>query len=265
LLRRFFFFFFFFFFFLATGCGLPVMTVLTSRNYKSIVVLTGAGISAASGLRTYRGPDGLWNDPETVRLSTATEFESDPLSYWKFWGNLRKVAAEAVPNEAHLALARWEKTLSKDQKFTLITQNVDELHQRAGSANVVELHGSVYRTRCSNEECTLAPYRDSESNLDMVPTCKLCGLALRPDIVMFGELLPPHAEWSSKRALRDCDLFIAVGTSGTVSPASHFVEWAKYAGARTMLVNLEKMIEPNRSFDVEIAGKAEEVLPTLLK
>lgn len=241
------------------------MTVLIARNYKSIVVLTGAGISAASGLRTYRGPDGLWNDPETSRLSTAADFADDPLSYWKFWGNLREAATAALPNEAHLALAHWEKHLSKDQKFTLITQNVDELHQRAGSGSVVELHGSVYRTRCSNEKCTLEPYRDTDAHLDIVPICTLCGQALRPDIVMFGELLPPHAEWSSKRALRDCDLFIAVGTSGTVSPASHFVEWAKYAGARTMLINLEKMIEPNRSFDMEIDGRAEEILPSLLK
>ena len=241
------------------------MTVLTSKSYKSIVVLTGAGISAASGLRTYRGPDGLWNEPETARLSTACGFLADPDPYWKFWGDVRKVAAQAQPNGAHLSLAQWESRLQPDQKFSIITQNVDELHQRSGSIKVIELHGTIHKTRCSNATCELPPFRDENSYDGKTPACSRCSSPLRPDIIMFDEALPPEAEHSAKRALRDCDLFVAIGTSGTVSPASRFVEWAKYAQAYTVLVNLEKMSPPNRAFDEEVVGRAEDVLPKLLK
>lgn len=241
------------------------MTTLKLGNYKSIAVLTGAGISVASGLRSYRGPDGLWNDPDTAKLSTVDNFAAEPDAYWKFWGEMRKAALEANPNDAHLALAKWENNLTANQKLTLITQNIDRLHQRAGSKNVAELHGSLFKTRCSNDKCKLASYEDVETHGDGTPKCSNCEAALRPDIVLFGEMLPVDAEYLAKKSLRDCDLFIAIGTSGTVSPASRFVEWAKYAGARTVLVNLEKSQPPNRAFDDEIAGKAEEVLPMLLQ
>lgn len=240
------------------------MICIKSSRYKSIVILTGAGISAASGLRTYRGPDGLWNEPETAKLSTAEGFDADPNPYWDFWGRLRQTATQASPNKAHIALAQWQTKLTSDQKLTLITQNVDELHQRAGSSPVVELHGSVYRTKCSNGQCSLSPYRDEQEHVDKAPRCSICNSALRPDIVMFGEMLPAEAEWSAKRALRDCELFIAIGTSGTVSPASRFVEWAKYAQAQTLLVNLEKTTPRNLAFDEEVIGPAEELLPTIL-
>lgn len=239
--------------------------VISKSSYKNIVILTGAGISASSGLRTYRGPDGLWNDPETRRLSTIDGFAEDPQSYWNFWGSLREKACSVQPNKAHLALADWEKSLAPDQKFTLITQNIDELHQRAGSVNVVELHGSIFRTRCSNEKCELVPFRDVETHSSGVPKCTICSATLRPDVILFGEMLPVEAEWNAKRSLRDCDLFIAIGTSGTVSPASRFVEWAKYAQAKTVLVNLEPMSPRNQAFDREVTGKAESVLPQLLK
>jgi NAD-dependent deacetylase len=241
------------------------MTTLEWRRYKSIVVLTGAGVSVASGLRAYRGPDGLWNEPETAKFSTAEHFDSDPNAYWKFWGEMRQAAHVASPNAAHLALAQWEKQLTSDLKFSLVTQNVDELHQRGGSSNVAELHGSIFRTRCSNSKCDFPAYRDSEFHIDKAPRCLKCDSALRPDVVLFGEALPAHAEWFAKRALRDCQLFVAIGTSGTVSPASRFVEWAKYAQARTILVNLEKASPRNPAFDEEIIGKAEDILPSLLK
>lgn len=240
------------------------MICIKAHRYKSIVILTGAGISAASGLRTYRGPDGLWNEAETAKLSTAEGFDVDPDPYWKFWGKLRKAATQASPNNAHTALAQWQTKLNSEQKLTLITQNVDELHQRAGSYPVVELHGSVYRTKCSNSKCSLPPYRDEQEHVAKAPRCSMCDSALRPEIVMFGEMLPPEAEWSAKRSLRDCDLFIAIGTSGTVSPASRFVEWAKYAQAQTLLVNLERTTPRNLAFDEEIIGHAEDLLPSIL-
>lgn len=237
--------------------------VISSTRYKRIVVLTGAGVSVASGLPTYRGAGGLWTKPDTVKLSTLQDFETESDSYWKFWGKLKAAAAQSSPNQAHIALADWERKLTSEQKFTLITQNVDELHQRAGSSNVVELHGSVFQTRCSDTKCASPPFRDPLT-YEQTPLCKECGSALRPDIVLFDEMLPAQADWNSKRALRDCDLFIAVGTSGMVSPASNFVNSAKYAQARTILINLEKMESRNPSFDEEIIGAAEEVLPHLL-
>ncbi len=238
---------------------------ISTTKYRRIVVLTGAGISAASGLPTYRGPGGLWNEPDVARLSKREGFTESPEACWKFWAAVRENAQKAVPNRAHLALAEWETRLGRDQTLVLVTQNVDRLHQRAGSKKVAELHGSVFRTKCSNSECELTPFDDRDLHPGGVPRCPLCNAILRPDIVLFGEPIPADPDWIVKRALRDCDLFLAVGTSGTVAPAARFVEWAKYAGAETLLVNLEAMAPPNPAFDRECIGPAESVLPELLK
>lgn len=170
----------------------------------------------------------------------------------------------AKPNAAHRVLANWEEELDPHQEFLLVTQNVDALHQRAGSKNVVELHGNVMVTRCSNSSCRLKPYRDEQAHLESVPKCPVCGSVLRPDVVLFGEEIPALSSWTAKRALRECDLFIAVGTSGLVTPAANYVRGAEYAGARTVLVNLEPMARPNPAFKEQYLGPAEEVLPALL-
>jgi NAD-dependent deacetylase len=133
--------------------------------------------------------------------------------------------------------------------FTIITQNIDGLHQRAGSANVIELHGSVFRSRCSNASCERLPFEDEDDPCDELPSCPDCGSVLRPDVVLFNEFLPGGVEWHAKRALRDCDLFVAVGTSGTVAPASNFVRSAKYAGARTVFVNGEPLHPRHPAYD----------------
>jgi NAD-dependent deacetylase len=145
-----------------------------------------------------------------------------------------------------------------------VTQNVDSLHQRAGSRQVVELHGNIAITRCSREQCDLPRFVDHEAHSDRVPCCPKCGGVLRPDVVLFGEAIPALASWHVKRALRDCDLFIAIGTSGLVTPAADYVRSAEYAGARTILVNLEKQLRRNPAFQEEYFGKAEEILPALL-
>lgn len=233
------------------------------RNYKRIVVLTGAGISVASGLRTYRGPDGLWEEKDTARMSSKDIIETEPEAVWNFFGYFREKVLKANPNPAHLALAECEQRLQKGTTLTILTQNIDGLHQRAGSKIVAELHGSLLRSRCSNRKCNLKAYQDTECHLDRMPICKQCNSMIRPDITLFGEELSLDAEHAAKKSLRDCDLFIAIGTSGTVQPACNFVEWAKYAGAFTVLVNLEPMDIRNRSFDQEILGKAEEILPNL--
>jgi NAD-dependent deacetylase len=232
--------------------------------YRRIVVLTGAGISVASGLRPYRGPGGLWEEEGVAELANAETLSKDPGAVWKLFGALRPQVRAAKPNPAHLALAQAAQRLPEGTSLTVITQNIDGLHRRAGSPNVVELHGTLARTRCSNTSCDLPPFPDDEPHLDALPTCERCEAPLRPDIVLFDEPLPVDPAWQAKVALRDCDLFLAVGTSGTVSPASNYVRSAAYAEADTILVNLEPMDPPNRYFEEEILGRAEEVLPRLL-
>lgn len=235
------------------------VTIDVSR-YRSIVVLTGAGISAGSGLPTYRGAGGLWN-AESQSIATASGFASDPMAVWGLLGPLRERARDARPNAAHLALADLESR--HDGSITIITQNVDALHQRAGSSNVIELHGNLRFTRCSNFECDLERFADDSAPSEL-PLCARCHAPLRPDVILFEEALDGGIEWHAKHALRGCDLFLAVGTSGSVSPASNFVRSAEYAGARTMLVNLTPMEPPNPAFQEQLLGRAEELLPRLV-
>ncbi len=232
--------------------------------YRRIVILTGAGVSVASGLRPFRGPDGLWNDEDLARLSHVDTLRSEPLAVWQHWWTMRKIARAASPNPAHLAIAGLEARLGAGRTLALITQNVDGLHTRAGSSSVVEFHGNALRTRCTRHPCALESFEDQQCEGDEVPLCPLCGSALRPDIVLFGEMIPPKADHLAKRALRDCDLFIAAGTSGTVQPAALFASWAAMAGARTVWVNIEAPGHES-NFDEVFLGRAEEVLPRLLE
>jgi NAD-dependent deacetylase len=241
---------------------LELRTRLQANTWRHVVILTGAGISVASGLPTYRGPGGLWTRPG-VEVPDAELFARDPSRLWSLFGPMRGDIRAAAPNAAHLALAAWETQRPKGDSFTLLTQNVDGLHSRAGSRNVVELHGSLLRTRCSSEDCTLSAFEDLAGH-EHAPACGRCGQPLRPDVTLFGEPLPVDAEWAAKRALRECDLFFAIGTSGTVAPAANFVRGAKYAGAWTLLVNLTPMQPRHPDFDVEVLGPAERLLPLLL-
>ncbi len=236
---------------------------LHATPWRHMVVLTGAGISVASGLPTYRGPGGLWTRPDLGEIPDASTFARDPSRLWSLFGPIRGKVREVSPNAAHLALASWEARCGVGQSFTLLTQNVDGLHQRAGSRNVVELHGSLLRTRCGNQDCGLSPFEDFAEHVQ-APACARCGQPLRPDVTLFDEALPVDAEWAAKKALRECDVFIAVGTSGTVAPASNFVRGAKYAGAWTLLLNLTPMEPRHPDFDVELLGRAEHLLPALL-
>lgn len=237
---------------------------LRLEDHRAIFVLTGAGISVASGLRPYRGPGGVWEEDGVAHLATAAALARDPAAVWRLFGPLRPRVRAARPNAAHLALASLSQRLGPGGSLTLVTQNIDGLHQRAGSPDVVELHGSLGRTRCSREACDLPPFLDDATHEAALPVCPRCAAPLRPDVVLFDEPLPVDAEHQAKRALRDCDLFVAIGTSGTVSPASSFVRSARYVGARTVLVNLAAMDPPSDRFDVEVLGRAEEVLPRLL-
>jgi NAD-dependent deacetylase len=240
------------------------MKPLGIDKYRNIVVLTGAGISVASGLRPYRGPGGLWEEASVAELATPKALAERPADVWRLFGSVRVEARAARPNAAHEALAAVERRLGDGAQLTLITQNVDQLHQRAGSRDVIELHGSVFRTRCSSDACDLPPFDDEDPHAGSPPRCPRCGACLRPDVVLFDEAIPGGVEWHAKRALRDCDFYLAVGTSGTVSPASNFVRAAEFARARTVLVNLEPMKPRHPAYDEEYLGRAEDLLPVLL-
>ena len=225
-----------------------------------IVILTGAGVSVGSGLPTYRGPGGLWETADIARLVEARHLPGSLPGLWRLYSERRQVARAAEPNPAHLAVAALQKR--RPEAVTLLTQNVDNLHQRAGSPQVTELHGSAFRTRCTNPACDLPPFDDTRS-YDAVPECPRCGSALRPDVVLFGETLPEAALRQSQAALDACDLFYAAGTSGVVWPAAAFVQLAAQAGAYTVLVNLDAG-EGAAQFDKVVLGRAEDVLPGLL-
>ncbi len=239
------------------------MKEIDVSNYKQIVILTGAGVSAASGLHTYRGAGGIWEKYDVEQYGHVDRLEDHPEQIWELFGPLRKEIKTARPNAAHEVLAQLEKSLSPEQKFTLITQNIDGLHQQAGSRNVIEFHGNIHRTKCANPDCVQTPYIDQDPHQNEAPRCPQCNNSLRPDIVLFGEQIPAKRDWLAKHALRDCDLFIAIGTSGSVYPASSFVRSADYAGARTVCINLEPTSPPNPYFKEEYLGKAEERLPAL--
>jgi NAD-dependent deacetylase len=237
------------------------VAALDLSGYREIVVLTGAGVSVASGLPTYRGVGGLWEATDVAGHATAAAIAADPRKVWAFFAQLRRGISGAAPNPAHLALARAERALRAGQRLTVITQNVDGLHHAAGSSRVVELHGTLLRSRCTS--CEYARPEDPATVPLECPPCPSCGAPLRPDVVLFDEALPVGAEWDAKMALRECDLFVAVGTSGSVSPASNFVRSAEYAGARTLYVNLEPMHPPNPAFREVHLGPAEDLLPRL--
>lgn len=241
---------------------MPDITPLDLDKYERIVVMTGAGISVASGLPTYRGVGGLWTKVNVAENATAAAMASNPAKVWSFFAEVKGQIASALPNAGHLAIARAEARLAGNQTLTVITQNVDGLHELAGSSRVVELHGTLRRSRCTS--CEYSRGEELASASADCPICPICSAPLRPAVVLFDEAIPVDAEWSAKKALRDCDLFIAVGTSGTVSPASNFVRAAEYAGARTVFVNLEPMTPHNPAFKEVVLARSEEVLPLLL-
>lgn len=178
------------------------------------VVLTGAGVSADSGIPTFRGERGLWRTYRPEDLATPEAFARDPLLVWEWYEWRRTLVRDAKPNAAHLAIAKLPDVL-------VVTQNVDGLHQRAGSKDVIELHGNLFRVRCVREEVR---HDASDAFTDLPPHCT-CGALLRPDVVWFGELLPAGAFERAARAVRDADLLLVIGTSGVVFPAAGLVSF----------------------------------------
>jgi NAD-dependent deacetylase len=237
-----------------------------------LLVLTGAGISAESGLATFRGTDGLWEGLPVEDVATPQGFARDPELVWRFYSERRAAAAGVEPNDAHRALAAVERQLG--DRFLLVTQNIDGLHQRAGSQRVVELHGSLWLRRCSrcgrpSEEDRVWPVSPP------LPVCDRCvrpdgdKALLRPSLIWFGEQLEHAAYIAAKAFLHDarqtgCPIaFLAVGTSGNVYPAAGYVLDAATAGADTWLANLEPAMN-DRWFGHVVLGPATQVLPELL-
>lgn len=199
---------------------------------RSIVVLTGAGVSAESGVPTFRGPDGLWEGHRVEDVATPQAFRRDPGLVHKFYDARRAALAAVAPNAAHDALARLDAEWPGD--FLLVTQNVDDLHERAGSKRLLHMHGELQRALCT--ACGAAPAWTG--TMSDRPPCPRCGVpALRPDIVWFGEM-PYHMD-EIDAALQACDLFVSIGTSGAVYPAAGFVDVARRAGAATLELNLD--------------------------
>lgn len=228
-------------------------------QYHRVVVLTGAGVSVASGLPTYRGPGGLWENDELAKIVHARSIPTRLPELWKLYSERRATALSVGPNAAHLAIAEAQRRWPG--QVDVITQNVDNLHQRAGSEHVIELHGSGLRTRCT--QCNLPPFYDEQS-YNTLPLCPACGAPLRPDVVLFGETLPDKATEQASVAVWGCDLFLVVGTSSVVIPAAYLLLDAHAAGARCVSVNIEATRHENPYLHDEFVGKAEELLPVLL-
>ena len=226
------------------------------REAESIAVLTGAGVSAESGIPTFRGPGGLWRSYRAEDLATPEAFARDPDLVWEWYRFRQKAVAKARPNAGHEALARLETCA---RRFTLITQNVDGLHRRAGSRAVVELHGSILRARCPADGSAHALTGEEPEDLRCA-----CGRLMRPDVVWFGEPLPEKAVAEAERASREAGLFLVVGTSAVVYPAASFPLLARSSGGRVIEVNVEET--PLTSVaDLSIRGAAAEVLPRLVE
>ena len=220
-------------------------------------VLTGAGVSAESGVPTFReAQTGLWAKYDPLDLATPEAFERDPELVWRWYRWRRGLVARVEPNAGHRALAELQSLVPR---LTLVTQNVDGLHQRAGSRDVIEFHGNLFIDRCFAEARTVEPGGD-----DGIPTCPHCGSYARPGVVWFGEAIPEDALHASFAAAADCDVFLSVGTSSLVYPAAGLADIARQGGATTVEINPAPTPEAGR-FDFALAANSGVVLPKLVE
>jgi NAD-dependent deacetylase len=229
------------------------------RGARRVTVMTGAGVSAASGVPTFRGPGGLWRTYRAEDLATPEAFARDPALVWEWYAWRREQVASCQPNAAHEVLARW----SQRGRVHIVTQNVDDLHIRAGTRDLIRLHGSLWEIKCFNG-CARGgrPWRDERVPLpDAMPRCPHCGGHARPAVVWFGESLD-RTDVDRASEATACDVFLAVGTSAVVYPAAGFARHAQRRGAFTAEINLEET-PASPLVDASILGAAEDVLPQL--
>lgn len=223
---------------------------------KKVAVLTGAGISAESGIATFRDAKGLWNNVDPMRVATPEAFDQDPKSVWEWYEVRRRQIAEAEPNRGHEVIAWMEEFFPE---VTLITQNIDRLHQKAGSRNPIELHGSIWMVRCTGG---CGEWEDRHELANLPPKCPQCGSLLRPGVVWFGEALPfgPWAE--AERAAKTCDAFFVIGTSALVYPAAALPE--KAIAREKLVIELNPEPTPLSSHvALSVRSKAGEALESL--
>ena len=227
------------------------------KQARSDAVLTGAGVSAESGVPTFRCADGLWKRHRAESLATPEAFARDPKLVWEWYDWRRSVLSDVKPNAGHYALAQLEK---RTPSFTLITQNVDGLHELAGSCNVQRVHGSIWMLRCracGDEQ------EDRRTPLPEIPPRCACGGMLRPGVVWFGEALPRAVWQASEAAARSCDLLLVIGTSAVVYPAAGLARLAKASGARVVEINVAET-PLSREIDEFLLGPSGELLPRLI-
>ena len=249
--------------------GFMVLTEVTDGlinlfdGARRVVVLTGAGISAESGMPTFRGGGGseiwTWRGRPVTELSSAELIATDPKLVWEWFDYRRGILRDLVPNAGHYSLAEWERRF---ESFTLVTQNIDDLHRAAGSLNVLELHGNIWRARCLRCAST---FEARETPLEQnPPLCFACGSAARPDVVLFGEMVPEATFERAEGAAQSADLFFVIGTSAVVYPAAALPIVAKQAGARVIEINPE-MTDISIFSDATLLGKAGDMLPQFIK
>ena len=235
------------------------------RHAQQIAVLTGAGVSAESGVPTFRDAQtGLWSKFNPQELATREAFARDPKLVWEWYAYRRALVAQAAPNAGHYALAELEnrcRLSERAAKFTLITQNIDGLHERAGSKNIIELHGNIFRAKCFREDMRVSDWLATD---EIPPRCPRCGSYMRPDVVWFGEMLPRHALDESFRAAERCDLFFSIGTSGVVEPAASLPFIALQNGAVVIEVNPEETLL-SASATFVLRGAAGLLMPRLVQ
>lgn len=241
---------------LETRVSDKLKSLLTKKT--KVAVLTGAGISAESGVPTFRGEEGLWKKFRPEELATFDAFMANPELVWEWYEYRRKIIKEIKPNPGHYALVDLQNHF---ESFDLITQNVDGLHRQAGSENIVELHGNIRKNKCI--QCGKG-YNNLEGTLPGNPPKCPCGGNLRPDVVWFGEMLPADALNYAFKASSDCDLFFCIGTSAVVHPAASLPLIAKRSGAYVVEVNVSPT-EISQVVDESLLGKSGEILPEVVK
>ncbi|MBI2618566.1 MAG: NAD-dependent deacylase [Ignavibacteriales bacterium] len=224
----------------------------------SICVLTGAGLSAESGVPTFRGDDGIWKKFKPEELASFDAFIRNPALVWEWYSYRKKVVGEVKPNAGHYALAQMQDLVAD---FTHVTQNVDNLHARAGCRGVLELHGNITRSLCI--DCGRHAGESTQVIFTTVPKCEFCGGLLRPDVVWFGELLPAAAFEQSVEGARRCDLFLSIGTSGVVHPAASLPLIAREAGASVVEIN-PVYTDLSAHVHETLLGKSGDILPQLV-
>ncbi|MGH9162506.1 MAG: SIR2 family NAD-dependent protein deacylase [Vicinamibacteraceae bacterium] len=229
------------------------------RRARRLTVLTGAGVSAASGVPTFRGADGLWRSFRPEELATPGAFRRDPRVVWEWYDWRRQLIAACRPNAAHEVLARWSRRVPDS---TLVTQNVDGLHERAGTSRVLRLHGSIWHVRCARPCSAGGTRHDDRVPLPEIPPRCACGALLRPGVVWFGESLPADVVRQASDATARCDVFLAIGTSAVVYPAAGFIDEARAAGATTIEINPEAT-GASDGVDLVVRQPAEIALPEI--